>query len=369
MKIPLFRSPVGPEVLSALSRVIARGQLATGNEVRTFESRLGQWLGNGNVVATSDRSGALTLALCLSGVQAGDEVIVSPLVCLSTAMPIANLQARPRWCDVDPDTGMPDARAVGALVSERTRAVVLYHWAGDAGDLPGLAAVARAHRLKLIDDASSAFGARLGGRRLGNQGNDFTVHSFYAVNVLSTGDGGALACARESDAESARRLRRYGIDRAGFRLPNGDLNPASDIPVAGWSFAMTDLSAALGLAQLDGVEARIARARDNGLWYDAVLRDIPGVRLLRRRADSVSGYWVYGLRVERRDDLIRKLHGQGIGCQRLHLRCDRYGCFGGQAAELPGVAVFDAENLAIPCGWWVSDADRESIAACIRSGW
>ncbi len=82
-----------------------------------------------------------------------------------------------------------------------------------------------------------------------------------------------------------------------------------------------------------------------------------------------SAYWTFTLLAERRDDLIRKLHGCGIGAQRLHVRNDGHACFGGVQSDLPGAKQFDAHNLSIPCGWWVGEAEHERVVQCIRDGW
>lgn len=356
---------------AALEATLASGHLAHGDKVEAFERALAGYTGNPRVCAMSDVSGALTLALFMAGVRPQDEVIVSPLVCLATSMPIANLFARPLWCDVDAATGMLDAERIAGLVTPRTRAILAYHWSGDVADLDALRAAARAHGLKLIEDASEAFGAEYRGEKLGHGGSDFCVYSFAAVRQITAGEGAALFCAGAEDHEQARRLRRYGMHQASFRLASGDLNPASDIAVAGFNYCMNNIAATIGLAQFSEVDAIVARQRANGRYFDAALAGVAGLTLLRRRADSVSGYWTYSLRAERRADLMRKLHQNGIGCQRLHLRNDRYACFAALRRDdaLPGVDLFDRENLSIPCGWWLAPDERERIVACIRAGW
>lgn len=369
--IPLFKVHMPAAAGAALEATLASGYLAHGAKVEEFEGKLAAYTGNPRVCAMSEVSGALTLALYLAGVRPDDEVIVSPMVCLATSMPIANLFARPVWCDIDPATGMLDPRHIAGLVTPRTRAILAYHWSGDVADLGALQSVARAQRLALIEDASEAFGAEYRGMKLGNHGSDFCVYSFAAVRQITCGDGAALFCGNAADHDRARRLRRYGIHQPSFRLPSGDLNPDSDIPVAGFNTCMNNIAATIGLAQFSGVEDVVARQRANGRHYDSVLAGVPGLRLLDRRDDAVSGYWTYSLRAERRDDLMRKLHGDGIGCQRLHVRNDRYSCFAGARRDdaLPGVELFDRENLSIPCGWWLAPEERERIVACIRAGW
>ena len=356
---------------AALATTLASGYLAHGAKVEEFETKLAAYTGNPRVCALSEVSGALTMALFMAGVRPGDEVIVSPMVCLATSMPIANLFARPRWCDVDPATGMLDPARIADLVTPRTRAILVYHWSGDVADLEALQATARAHGLKLVEDASEAFGAECGGAKLGHHGSDFCIYSFSAVRQITAGEGAALLCASPENHEQARRLRRYGIDQASFRLASGDLNPDSDIAVPGFNFCMNNIAATIGLAQFPQVEDIVRRQRANGRYYDSALAGTAGLTLLRRREDAVSGYWTYSLRAERRADLLRKLQQNGIGCQRLHVRNDRYSCFADARRDdaLPGVDLFDRENLSIPCGWWLSPEECERIVACVRAGW
>ena len=362
--VPLFKGRVAPDLAVSLAPVLESGQLAAGPKVRTFEETLGRYLGNPATVATVDRAAALTIALRLCGAGAGTDVLLSPLACLATTMPVANLGARPVWCDVDPGTGMLDPGELKRRVTPRTRAVIHYLWGGDTGPLEDLKREAHALGLPLIVDASGGLGARLDERPLGAIGADFTVLSFYAVSHLPAGDGGALVCLEGAHAELARELRRFGIHQASFRLPGGDLNPDSDIPLAGYSFAMTDVTAAL--AQWPLLEETVARHQANGRYFDSLLPSIPNCQPLLRRPGEHSGYWVYALRTSQRDALQARLRAGSIASQRLHVRNDRYSCFAGHAVSLPGVDAFDAENLAIPCGWWVGDDARARIARCLQ---
>ncbi|MBI1891055.1 MAG: aminotransferase class V-fold PLP-dependent enzyme [Burkholderiales bacterium] len=367
--IPLFKVFMPQDVQAKLVPVLSSGRLAMGPQVAAFEAALGRWLEAPNVVALNDASAGITLALYMAGVRPGDEVITSPMACSASLMPIANLFARPIWCDIDPATGMMDAAKIDSLITHKTRAILLYHWAGDVADIAAIAALAKARGIKLVEDATEAFGARSHNSKLGRDA-DFTIYSFYATKHLNTGgEGGALITANVEMAEEARRLRRFGIDYKSFRLPNGDLNPQYDISVAGFNFTMNEIAATFGLAALSHADDIVARHQANGLFYDAALKDIAGLKLLRRRSDVTSAYWTYALRAERRDDLIRKLLSHGIGTQRLHTRNDVYSCYGTAKPSLPGVDCFDAENLSIPCGWWVSDEDRARIVDCLRSGW
>lgn len=368
-RLPLFRVPNTASEAAALAPVLAGGQLAGGPVVAEFESRLATAQGAPVCLATSDGQGALALALRVYGVEPGDEVALSPMTCTATAMPVAMIGARPRWLDVDPLTGMPQAGHLVAGIGPKTKAAIIYHRAGDVADLEPLAEVCRANGVALIQEAAEAWGASYRGRPIGAAG-DATVLSFYATRALSTGDGGAIILSNPGLIDRARRLRRFGIDQPSFRLPTGDLNPASDIPEASGNHQMTSLVAALGLQQLDGAAARVRRHQEHGRFFDRALRGIAGLTLLTRPDECRSSYWTYAFRAERRDDLVRKLVERGIGAQRLHLRVDTYGCFAEARRDgLDGVDLFDRENIAIPSGWWLSDADRDEIVACLKSGW
>lgn len=367
--IPLFRIFMADSALAAAGEVLHSGQITAGATAQRFELAAAAVVGHPNVVAMSDQSAALMLGLYLAGVRPGDEVIVSPMACLATSMPIANLFASPVWCDVDPLTGMMDPERIAELVNERTRAILVYHWSGDVAEIEALANVARRYDLPLVQDASAALGAEINGRRLGASFADYSIFSFYPTKHITCGEGSVLVVNDEGRLSRARQLRRYGIDATTFRLPDGDLNPESDIVEPGFNFPMTNLSAAIGLENLAHLERLLPIYRDNGAYFDRELAGVAGVKILKRRPDTQSGFWSYSLRVEQRSQLVRKLKAAGIGCQRLHLRNDRYTCFASRRKDLPGTDIFDAENLSIPCGWWVSVDDRERIVRCIREGW
>lgn len=369
-RIPLFRVFMPEAAATSVGAVLHSGQVADGAQVRAFETALAERYQTPHVLAVTDVSSAITLALYLAGVRPGDEVLVPPMVCTASTMPIANLFARPRWVDVDARTGMLDPRWLRERASSACKAVLAYHWSGDVADLEGIVREAAALGLKVVEDASDAFGGELHGRPLGSGTADFTALSFRATKQLNSGEGGALICRSAADFERARWLRRYGIHQPSFRQPNGDLNPGSDIVEAGWSFPLTNFAAAIGVAQLPDLEWRLARIRENGRFFDQALRDLAGLTLTPRAPGAVSAYWTYSLQAERRDALVGALNASGIASQRLHVRNDVYTCFSASdRPALPGTDTFDARTLSIPCGWWVSDHDRDRIVARLRAGW
>jgi dTDP-4-amino-4,6-dideoxygalactose transaminase len=346
------------------------GYIADGEDVRAFERGLAELTGAPHVETAGEYSAAIALALFQAGVRPGDEVAACPDACLGTNMPILNLFARPVWCDVDPTTGNIDPADVDRRITPRTKAILFAHWGGDVAPLKELAAVAERHGVALIEDASEAFGAEYDGRWVGSTGlTDVTIWSFGPVRHVTTGEGAAAAFGDPEEAKRFRWLKRYGIHQPTFRDPDGEIDPASDIPEPGINSYMNNIAASIGLAQLERAPEAIAAHRANGRFYDDALAGIPGIEAISRAENTASGYWVYTLLAERRDDLMRALDDAGIASSRLHLRNDTYSCFATGLADLPGVRDFSARRLCVPCGWWVGEEERERVVERIRAGW
>jgi dTDP-4-amino-4,6-dideoxygalactose transaminase len=367
--IPLYKPHIPRGAAEAIDRVLQSGQIAGDGHLPAFEGRFREFIGAPYVAATAEFSRSLEMALRMAGVGPGDSVILSPLACLATTMPLVQVGARPVWCVIDPLTGSLDSAAVAASYHSGVKAVLQYHWVGIPGDIDGLLRVTRELGVPMIEDAGESLGAEYGGKRIGSHGSAYTVFSFSAVRHITTGEGAAIALRDEAAYQRARAWRRYGIPAVGFRDAVGEINEACDIALPGGHNFMSRIAEALALLQMDCLPDIVSRCRDNGAFYDRALAGIAGLRVLPRAAGTVPSYWVYCLRAERRDDLLRKLRSAGIYASMVHARNDGYSVFAGHARDLPGVDTFAREQISIPCGWWVRSEDRERIAETIRGGW
>ena len=215
-----------------------------------------------------------------------------------------------------------------------------------------VATVASAQSIPIIEDAALAFGASYDGRRIGSI-SDFTCFSFQATKHITTVDGGALTCKSPQALERGRRLRWYGADRDGTPEWHWD----QDIQEAGYKFHMNDVAAAIGREQLKHAAHNLARHRAHAEAYDQALQRCPTIRPLRVDRRAVGSYWTYTVRVRGRAKFIADMIDAGIGVSRVFARNDRYGAFAAARTSLPGVDAFDAEQVSIPCGWWLSDDD------------
>lgn len=367
--IPLYKAHV-PETASALlGEVLRSGQIAGDGNHSGFERKLREFLGVDSVLLTAEFSRSIEMALRMAGAGPGDSVLLSPLACLATTMPVLQTGARPVWCDIDIGTGCIDPAEIARRYTPECKAVILYHWVGVPGDVAGVLQTAGDLGVPVVEDAGEALGAELDGKRIGAHGCDYSVFSFSPVRHITTGEGAAMTFREEGKLAEARIRRKYGIPETGFRNASGEIRHECDIATPGTHNYMNRLSSVLGEAQMDALPDIVAAHRANGNYFNHCLGAIPDIQLLRTEG-AVPSYWVYSFLCENRDGLRRKLKEAGVSCSAVHIRNDVYSAFGGNGPEdLPGISEFERRQLSIPCGWWVTREDREYISEVIRSGW
>jgi dTDP-4-amino-4,6-dideoxygalactose transaminase len=339
------------------------GYIGQGPKVKEFEAALVKWVGNPNCLTLNCGTSGLHLALRLSGVRPGTNVVTTPMTCTATNEPIMAMGADIKWADINPRTGEIDPDDVERKVDAKTAAIICVHWGGYPCDLGALNVIASKYGIPLIEDAAHAFGATYHGNPVGSI-SDFTEFSFQAIKHLTTVDGGLLTCRMEDDYRRGKLLRWYGICRessSGFRCE-------PDIKEYGYKFHMNDVAATIGLAQLPHMDGILARHRANAAFYDKELAGVFGIGLLAYSNHRLSSYWLYTIFV---DGGVKEfeafMHGKGIQVSPVHKRNDVHTMFAEYRRSLPGVDEFERRQVSIPVGWWVTDEDRKTIADAIKS--
>ncbi len=361
--IPLVKPYIAPkdEVMPALESELYSGYIASGKTVEEFERVLSGYLGSENVVALNSGSAALHIALLLAGVKPGDEVISTAMTAEPTNTVIAQTGAKIVWADVDLATGLASPDSIAESISERTRAIVIVHYAGMVCDMKRINEVSDRCGIPVIEDAAHSFGARFEGKRIGSN-SQFTCFSFQAIKQLTTVDGGALTLKDPALLGEARQLRWFGLDKHVSRLEN-------DIKRIGYKYAMNNVTAAFGLVQMRHIDNVVSRCIENGKFYDEALRSVPGVELVPYYPDTEPSYWLYTMKVERRDEFERMMEGKGITASPLHHRSDTHSVFSESRRSLPGLDEWYGSFVHIPCGWWVNEEKRAIIVDAIKGGW
>jgi perosamine synthetase len=258
--IPAAKPMIGDEERAAVDRVLRSGMIAGGPEVAAFERDFGDQLVAGlDCVAVSSGTAGLHLGLLAAGVGPGDEVIVPSFTFAATANAVVLTGATPVFADIEPDQFCPDADAVEAAVTERTKGIMPVHLYGHPADMTRLGAAADRHGLAIYEDAAQAHGAAWQGRPAGSFGL-FGLFSLYPTKNMTSGEGGMVSCADTPLARSIRLLRNQGMQRR------------YEDEIIGFNARMTDVHAAIGRAQLAKLPGWTQQRQQNAKFLDATLR-------------------------------------------------------------------------------------------------
>lgn len=276
--IPFSLPMIGDAEIAAVTEVLRSGWLTTGPKTKEFEAAIASYVGASQAIALNSCTAALHLAHVVSGVGPGDEVVTTPLTFCATLNTVLHVGARPVLADVDPLTLNLSASSVEEVLTSRTKAVVPVHFAGHPVDLDPLMELSRARGLTVTDDAAHAIGTRYKGAMVGAL-TDFTAFSFYATKNLSTGEGGMLTTRNAELADRARVMGLHGLSRNAWKRYSGAGSWFYEVEEAGFKYNMTDLAAALGLAQLSRFEAMQARREAIVGRYLAAFAGHPALQL------------------------------------------------------------------------------------------
>lgn len=364
--IPLFKVFMHSDAAPAASAVLNSGYIGQGPKVEAFEETLRKHFGCPWVNTLNSATSGLQLAVHMAKEEAiGRHILTTPLTCTATNWAILSERVNIRWVDVDPATGNMDMKDLAQKVNWNTLAIMVVHWGGYPCDLDFMKGVqALWNGPPIIEDCAHAWGATYKGKPVGTHGNT-CVFSFQAIKHLTTGDGGCMLSPNEDHYLRAKLLRWYGLDRNS----STDFRCQQNIKEWGFKFHMNDIAASIGLANYPHNAWIVERHRSNGRYYNMKLAGVPGLTLMENKPDRESSFWVYTIRVQYRDGFVRKMKERGIATSQVHARNDLHDCVQQYRCHLPGMDLLEKEMICIPCGWWVTEEDREYIADCIRGGW
>lgn len=361
--IPIVKPflPPAEELMPALQETLYSGYIAEGEKVYQFEEKFGNYIQNPNALSLNSGTAALHIALLLAGVGEGDEVISTVLTAEPTNVAIKLVGAKVVWADVQPDTGLLDPKSVREKITDKTKAIMLVHYAGMVCDMDEFNKISAEFGIPVIEDAAHALGSKYNGKPIGSN-SKYTIFSLQAIKHMTTVDGGILALRDASKVDAARKLRWFGLNKKVPRLEN-------DITVPGYKYHMNNVNATVGLVQMNHVEEIVGKYISNGKFYDEKLNNVSGVELLRYNDNTDPSYWLYTMKVDNRDGFIKMMAENGIAASELHLRNDRHSVFKESDTVLPVFDEFYKKMIHIPCGWWLTDEDREKIVETIKKGW
>jgi perosamine synthetase len=360
--IPLARPYLDEREEELVVEVLRSGQLSLGPVGPRFEQAFAETVGTRYAVACSSGTTGLHVALHRLGLEPGDEVITSSFSFISSANVILYERARPVFADIDERTFNLLPEAVEAAITPRTRAIIPVHIFGYPCEIDRISAIAERHGLPVIEDACEALLARIGGRIVGTHGSP-AVYGFYPNKQMTTGEGGIVTTDDPDVHRELRSLVNQGRSDSGEWLVHERV---------GFNYRMDDVSAAIGLAQLEKLESLLAGRRRVAERYTELLAGIPGVELPYEGPHERS-WFVYPIRLAGgidRPAVIERMAARGVATRpylpAIHLQPEYRRRFGYRDGDLPVTERVSTSTLALPFFVQLEDDDLEYVATALR---
>jgi perosamine synthetase len=359
IKIPVYQPDLSGNEKQYVLDCLESGWISSkGDYVARFETKLAEYLGIPHCALVSNGTTAIQTALGALGIGPGDEVIVPSLTYIASVNPIVAAGATPVFVDSQLDTWQMAAFAVARKITARTRAILAVHLYGGMCDMPAIMSIAREHDLLVIEDCAEAFGSRLHDRTAGTLG-DVACFSFYGNKTITTGEGGLVAT---SSPSIHKRLVSYkGQGLADYREYWHDK--------LGFNYRMTNVCAAIGLAQLERIDDTLAKKRRLAQWYQDDLRG-EAVRFQSCTADLYHTYWMVSVLFEnqRTKDLVReKLRQEGIETRPFFSPVHTMPMYEGRYQDLPHAQELASRGINLPSWPGLSRSEVSTITAVVKN--
>jgi len=332
---------------------------SNGKYIELFESGFREFCGVEHSISCTNGTVALHVALLGLNVQPGDEILVPSLTFVATANAVTYCGAKPVFIDSEPETWNIDPKAIASQVTPRTRGIIVVHLYGHPADMDAIFAVARKHNLFVIEDAAEAHGATYKGKRVGGIGQVGTF-SFYGNKIVTTGEGGMIVTNDSALAAKMRQLKGQGMD----------LQRRYWFPVIGYNYRMTNVAAAIGVAQMEKAEWHMERRHEIARWYREELQSVEGISFQAEKNWATHAHWMFTILVEKpamdRDQLMSRMLERGIETRPGFYPMHMLPPYAVQNQDYPTATRLGLRSISLPTWAGLSREDVRYIAACLR---
>jgi dTDP-4-amino-4,6-dideoxygalactose transaminase len=365
-RINVMKPWLGPEESAAVADVIESGWVAQGPRVAAFEQKFAGMFRAEHAVAVSNCTTALHLSLIVAGIGPGDDVVVPSFSFIATTNAPVYVGARPVFADVDRTTGNLTAETIEQVLTPATRAVILVHQGGVPADSVSIRALCDARGIVVIEDAACAAGSTYHGRPVGADAV-IAAWSFHPRKLITTGEGGMLTTANPDWAARARMLREHAMNVSAAQRHLSTLPPAEQYVEVGYNYRMTDLQAAVGIVQLDRLDAIITRRREIVARYQQAFAGIEGVRAVTDPAWGTTNYQSFWIEVGEpfpldRERLLQHLAERDISARRGIMAAHRQPAYANHAhGPLPVTEALTDNTLILPVFHQMTDLEQERV--------
>jgi perosamine synthetase len=377
--LPFALPDIDGSELAEIKEVLESGWITTGGKTHQFEQEFAAYIGATHAIALNSCTAALHLALEAIGLQRDDEVITTPYTFAASAEVIRYFDARPIFVDVDARHLNMRPTLVEQAMTRRTKAIMPIHVAGLATDLEAIYTIAANHNLAVIEDAAHAFPAKYRGRFIGQDlGHDFatqfshfTCFSFYATKTITTGEGGMICTNNEALAERCRIMALHGISKDAWKRYTSEGSWYYEIIAPGYKYNITDVAAAMGLAQLRKVEKMWLRRQEIARQYTEAFAPCAALQVPATCSDVQHAWHLYMLRLNLdqlhldRANFVAELKRRNIGVSvhfiPLHLHPYYRETYGYQPQEFPIAYAEYQREISLPIYSKMNDRDVHDV--------
>lgn len=373
--LPYCLPDLGQDEIDEVVDTLKSGWITTGPKVKKFEANFADYVNADHAIAVNSCTGGLHVALAAAGIGPGDEVIVPTMTFAATANVVVHVGATPVLVDVEPDTLNISPEKFEAAITPRTKAVIPVHLYGHPCDMDAIETIAKAHNLLIIEDAAHAVAAEWHGRKIGTFG-DATVFSFYATKNLTTAEGGMITTNNEAYAKDMRTWVLHGMTHDAWNRYSAEGSWYYEVVAPGFKYNMMDIQAALGLHQLNRLEAMTAQREAIAARYTQGFEDLSELTLPVQRSGVRHVWHLYPIRLRLpylaidRADFIRQLNGEGIGTSVHFIPLHRHPYyaqrFGLQPSDFPVADAAYQGLISLPLYTRMTMADVDDVIEAVR---
>jgi len=335
----------------------------TGKKEKEFRKKVSERFQAPYAIACMSGTAALKIALRALDIGPGDEVVSTPFTFIATNTAILEVGAKPVFADIQYDTLNIDPKSVEEKITDKTKAIMCVHYAGNPVDLDELREVANKHNIPIIEDSAHAMTTEYKGKPIGSTG-DVSTFSFQCVKIVTSGDGGVVTTTREDIYKKLKKQTWYGIDRETKKTDI--LNPLpADPDGLGYKSNMNDITATLGCVAIDNIDLPLSKRKYIGELYRRELAGLKKIKLLDYKDYWTPNYQIFPIHVKNRKEFAEFMWARGIQVNINNRRNDIYEIFGG-LCDLPNTKKVDEDVILIPIHYDLTDEDIERIVNNIK---
>ncbi len=372
--IPITKPLTGEEEVAQAAEVIRSGWLTQGPKTAAFEKAVAEYLGAKHVIAVSSCTTALHMAVILAGLKPGDEVLVPSYTFVATANALLYAGVIPVFAEIEERTYNMDPKKLAPLLTDKTKAVLVVDQFGLPADLDAIEAFCKTHKLAMIEDAACAMGAAYKGRKIGSRGKLVTF-SYHPRKSITTGEGGAFVTDDDAIAERARVIRSHGASVSDAERHKAKGVTFEAYTELGYNYRLSDVQAAIGLAQMNRLDGILKGRRALAKRYDEKLKTLGSFDTPVVPDWAEHPYQTYAVLVKpgspvKRNDLIQKLASLGVSSRRgippIHL--EPY--MKGRLKTLPSLPISEdvsARTLILPLYPQMTHAEQDEVIEALKT--